>query len=150
MPFGKERNSDSLFGKEQHGDSQIANHYFALLLTKMSDLLKNQRSDYQSWFLVCLVFLILFGRLLYIEYIDPAKLVIVVSDAPEWAEVPSDAKVAYGEPLTLHCRAVGQPTPTITWWRDNTTILASGERIRFAIFLTLHCRAEVQPAPCIL
>ena len=80
MPFGKERNSDSLFGKEQHGDSQIANHYFALLLTKMSDLLKNQRSDYQSWFLVCLVFLILFGRLLYIEYIDPAKLVIVVSE----------------------------------------------------------------------
>lgn len=44
---------------------------------------------------------------------------------PKFVERYSSVKANEGELVTLHCRAVGAPTPTMTWHKDSIQISPS-------------------------
>lgn len=52
--------------------------------------------------------------------------------APKFVERFTTINVAEGEPVRLHARAVGTPTPRITWQKDGAPIMSSPD-IRIAI-----------------
>ncbi|KAF2355841.1 Fibronectin type III, partial [Trinorchestia longiramus] len=60
-----------------------------------------------------------------------AEANLKVNVAPSWLVAPEDVTVSRGRDLTLHCRAQGEPVPTVTWKRkiarsDEFVALGSG------------------------
>ena len=47
-----------------------------------------------------------------------------------FTSTPVDQTVIEGDETTFHCNATGNPTPVITWLKDDET-LASGENLTF-------------------
>ncbi|XP_039283935.1 roundabout homolog 2-like isoform X2 [Nilaparvata lugens] len=42
--------------------------------------------------------------------------------SPRITEHPADAVVAKNEPVTLNCKAEGQPKPDMEWWKDGQRV----------------------------
>jgi hypothetical protein len=42
-------------------------------------------------------------------------LLLYVAVPPRWTVEPTDANVASGQDVTLHCQADGYPVPSVTW-----------------------------------
>jgi hypothetical protein len=43
------------------------------------------------------------------------SLLLYVAIPPHWTVEPTDADVASGQDVTLHCQADGYPVPSVTW-----------------------------------
>jgi len=57
---------------------------------------------------------------------DPATAGDVITNA-RIAEHPEDQYVARNEPATLNCKAEGNPTPVITWYRNGQPVITANE-----------------------
>lgn len=44
--------------------------------------------------------------------------------APKFVERFQSQHVREGEPVTLHCRAIGTPNPNITWQKDGVQLIS--------------------------
>jgi len=42
-------------------------------------------------------------------------VLLYVAVPPRWTVEPTDANVASGQDVTLHCQADGYPVPSVTW-----------------------------------
>jgi len=51
---------------------------------------------------------------------------------PSLTTTPTDQTVQEGNMATFHCRATGNPTPTITWLKDGMTV-GQGETLNFKV-----------------
>ena len=55
-----------------------------------------------------------------------------VAVPPSFTTTPIDQTVQDGNEATFHCRATGNPTPTITWLKDGKTV-GHGDNLNFNV-----------------
>jgi len=49
------------------------------------------------------------------RYKSTGLVLLYVAVPPRWTVEPTDANVASGQDVTLHCQADGYPVPSVTW-----------------------------------
>uniref|UniRef100_A0A8C5H2Z1 Inactive tyrosine-protein kinase 7 n=1 Tax=Gouania willdenowi TaxID=441366 RepID=A0A8C5H2Z1_GOUWI len=60
------------------------------------------------------------------------EVTFTVATAPVWVMRPQDSRLEEGKPGYLHCHAQANPSPEVTWLRNN--IIITSEDSRFKIF----------------
>jgi hypothetical protein len=58
---------------------------------------------------------ILHHGVLLFRYEPTDFLLLCIAVPPRWTVEPTDANVASGQDVTLHCQADGYPVPSVTW-----------------------------------
>lgn len=69
---------------------------------------------------------------------DGAQPSVVVP--PHWTVEPTDANIASGQDVTLHCQADGYPVPSVTWRKAVGT---SSHVILYHIFLIIQMHVQL-------
>ena len=55
-----------------------------------------------------------------------------VTVPPSFEQTPIDQTAQEGDEVTFHCRATGNPAPTITWLKDGKTV-DQGDTLNFKV-----------------
>lgn len=61
-------------------------------------------------------------------YKDVAVLLLTCCVVSPLVNISMETVAVQGNPLTLDCQVIGQPTPTVTWFQGSTQITADSRR----------------------